>query len=141
MQDFREFPERQDHFFERNVQRQDLTNAIRVGNDLAARLRQMQDQRERWTDEQVEKVSKRIERTRGTVAAMFDDWLPQQSCLSLERVDSFRDMMVKYAAGNLKALCLDELAQKVERRASEIIVDMKERQTRNIFRPRQPPRA
>ena len=105
-----------------------MANASRVGNDLAARLRQMESERERWTDGQMEEVSKRVDRTRKEVAAMFDDWLPRQSCISLERVDSFRDSMVKYAGGNLKALGLDKLAEKIERRALEIIRDMQERQ-------------
>jgi hypothetical protein len=126
---FDEFINKQDKFYEIGLERKDVGSLSRTGYDLVNRRRQMEaEEGEHWTDEQIQKISRRIDQCRKTIQTFFDDWLPLQSCISPERVDSFRDKMIKYTCGNLKSLDLEELAKQTDQHTIKIIQDMQERQ-------------
>lgn len=122
------FLEQQDFFFENQTRKEDVQNLTRTGSKLVSRFRHMDTEDDLWNQKQIEEVSKRIDKVRKAVLVLFDRWLPRQSCISVNRVDSFRDYMIKFTGDNLKALGLDELAKKVETHALNTISDIQERQ-------------
>lgn len=125
---FDNFLSKQDHFLGKALSTGDVGSLSRVGYDLVSQLQRMKEDRKKWTEDQLSRITKRIDKTRHAIEAMFEDWLLQQSCISSEKVGSFREHMIKYTSENLKLMGLDKLADKVEQRAIKIISDIKERQ-------------
>jgi len=128
LEHFEAFLDKRDFFYGQALDKRDVDSLSRVGYELVKHLEKMKAEQAFWTGEQIERVSKRIQSVREAIQAFFAEWLPQKSCISTERVDSFRDEMIKYAAGNLKALNLKKLAEAVEDHARKTISDIKERQ-------------
>ncbi len=128
LEQFEAFLDKQDFFYGKALDKRDVDSLSRVGYDLVKHLEKMKGEAGFWSGEQIETVSGRVQSVREAIQEFFAEWLPQKSCISTERVDSFRDEMIKYAAGNLKALNLKKLAEAVEDHARKTISDIKERQ-------------
>jgi hypothetical protein len=128
LEQFEAFLDKRDFFYGKALDKRDVDSLSRVGYELVKHLEKMKGEEASWTGEQMERVSGRIQSVREAIQKFFAEWLPQKSCISTERVDSFRDEMIKYAAGNLKTLNLKKLAEAVEEHARKTISDIKERQ-------------
>lgn len=122
------FLEKEAQYFERAFQRQNVGNLSRIGKDLLQRLDKMQVEEEKWLDEQCTFVKKLCEQAKQAVLHFFDIWLEQQSCLAAAQVGAFRHRMIDLIGGNLKAIDLPVLAEKLEKHVIKIITRIEERQ-------------
>jgi hypothetical protein len=94
-------------YFERGLKGKNVNNLSRVGKSLVDRLRQLENQKNQWTDELTEPLKKLCNEARQAVAQLFDDWLPLQTCLNVRQLDTFQSQL-RYVEKNLEALELEE---------------------------------
>ncbi|HIE13900.1 TPA: hypothetical protein EYP70_01365, partial [Candidatus Bathyarchaeota archaeon] len=99
-----------------------------VAKDLIQRLKTMDNQQEFWVEEQYAPLKKLYSQAREAVIQCFDDWLPQQSCISSQKVPDFRRRLIDQVGHNLKTIDLKEFASKIEAHALRVISQIEERQ-------------
>lgn len=130
LEKFDKLIEEQERFFEIAYENQKVNNLSRVGKTLTERYRQMEQEQEFWTEEQFEAVQELIDKSRQAVIQFFDPWLarPDQRCLSYAQIADFKHKMLNQVGGNLKALDLKNLAERLERHVLNNISKLEELQ-------------
>lgn len=122
------FYEKKARALEYSYRRKDAGNISWVAKDLIQRLKAMENQQELWVEGQYAPFKKLYSQAREAVIQYFDDWLPQQSCISSQNVPDFRRRLVDQVGKNLKTIELKEFADKVEEHALRVISQIEERQ-------------
>ncbi len=83
------------------------------GADLLSLLVDMNDQKELWTDTQIEEISNHIKEAKNLIQKGFKHWLSRLSVVSLEHLDRFKHINSQIAK-SLKKLDLLEEQQMLE---------------------------
>ena len=122
------FYEKEARSLEYSYPKRDVVSMSWVAKNLIQRLKTMDNQQEFWVEDQYALLKKLYSQARESVIQCFDDWLPQQSCISSQKVPDFRRKLIDQVGHNLKTIDLKELTHKVEAHASKVISQIEERQ-------------
>ena len=122
------FLERESRYCENSYRYRDAGNISRIAKDLKSRIKTMENQQELWVEEQYAPLKELYNQTREAVIQYFEEWLPQQSCISVQQVAEFRRRLIDQIKRNLIAIDLNDFADEVESHAHNIISQINERQ-------------
>ncbi|RLC20991.1 MAG: hypothetical protein DRI57_03445 [Deltaproteobacteria bacterium] len=123
------FLEKEDEYYFRAYQKEDVANLSRVGKDLNFRLEKMRREEDQWTPDQLELISPKIDEVKQAVIQFFDPWISQanQMIRKPQQIGDFRHRL-EQVGGNLKALGLRDLSKRLERHVVKIISNIEELQ-------------
>lgn len=122
------FIEQQEVYYYQGLDKADVGKLSRTGKAIKDKERECLKKKHLWTAEQIAGLAQKAQKCANSITDFFPSWLPGVSCISYQRLDSFRDAMIKFTCSNLKALNLNPLADQLEKHALAIINDMETRQ-------------
>jgi hypothetical protein len=91
--------------------------------DLSEMIDQMDEERPRWEDQEIEGLQPHLSRAKQEIVQLFPEWLSYQIPKgdTPDAVGDFKHRMLRLFAGSLKTLELDNLVQELEKHVAQTI--------------------